>query len=105
MVSIEQGHARKGAIAVLALVLFDEAVRLHVSAQIGAIGKGAHANVALERLLARVRAIVALEEPRSRERLAAHLALARQRVRANVHLERARRHVRLLAALAAIGAR
>ena len=99
-VLVEQRHAREGLEALGALVLLDVAVRLHVSAQVGAVGKGARANLAPKRLLARVRAHVALEQPRSTEALAAYLALARQRVRANVHLERTERCVHLVAVLA-----
>lgn len=84
----------------MALVFLDIAVSLHVSSQVRAVGKGARANVALERLLARVGSNVTLQEPRSAETFAANFALARQRVSANVHLERSKRRVRLFAVFA-----
>ncbi len=83
-----------------ALVLLDIAVRLHVGAQVGAIGERPRAHITLERLLARVRSHMALQQPRPAEALATDFALAGQGVRANVHLERAQRRVRLLAVLA-----
>ena len=72
-------------------------MRLHVSAKVRAVGERPTADLALERLLARVRAHVTLQEPRTRECLAAYVTFARQRVRAYVHFERAQRIVGFLA--------
>ena len=72
-------------------------MRLHVSAKVRAVGERPAADLALERLLARVRAHVTLQQPRPRECLAANVTLARQRVRADVHFERAERIVGFLA--------
>ena len=77
VVTVQQGHARKCAIAIIAMVLLDETMRLHVSSQIGPIGKSSEAYLAFEWLLARMSSVVALQEPRPRERFAAYLALAR----------------------------
>lgn len=59
----EQRHAREGFRAIAAGVLLDVRVRLQMSAQIRAIGKGAMTMLAAERLLARVCAYVALQQP------------------------------------------
>ena len=99
----QEGHAREGLAARLARVALDVRVGLQVGAQVGAVGEGAGAVRAGERLLARVRPDVALQEPRPGEGLAAQEALAGQRVRADVHLQGAQRDVDLLAVLAAEG--
>ena len=99
-VLIKQGHARKCLGTLDTAVFLDIAVCLHVSAQIGAIGKGARTHLTLERLLARVRPNVTLQQPRPAKALAAYFALTGQRVRAYVHLECTQRRVRLLAVLA-----
>lgn len=52
LVLVEQGHAREGAGARLALVLLHVRVRLQVSTQVGAVGEGAAAVGAGEGLLA-----------------------------------------------------
>ena len=98
--SIEQRHPRKSSVAVFALILFYEAMGLHVSPQVGSIRKCSIANLTFEGLLAGVRPVVALQQPRPRKRLAADLAFTRQRVRSYVHFQSTRRHIRFVTTFA-----
>lgn len=75
-------------------------MRLLVGPQVRAISERTLAQLAYERLLARVRPNVTLEQPGARERLITEIALARQRVRPDVHLESTERLVRFVTFLA-----
>lgn len=97
----QQGHPAEGLGARRARVLLHVRMRLQMGAQVRAVGESTLAVLAVEGLLAGVRADVALQQPGAGEGLAADVALAGQRVRANVHLEGAQRHVHLVAVLAA----
>lgn len=99
----EERHAREGLAARLARIALHVRMGLEMSAQVGAVGKGARAVLAREGFLARVCPDVTLEEPWSGEGLTAQKALAGQRVRPDVHLEGAQRNVDLFAVLAAKG--
>lgn len=70
-------HPRKGFEATLAGVLLDLGVRLEVGPQVGSVGEGSMALVALKGLLAGVGPDVALEEPGAAEGFSANFALAR----------------------------
>lgn len=94
---------REGLVAALALVVLEGRVRLHVSAQIGAVCKGLPAVRAPERLLARVRAHVALQQPGAAERLAAYVAFVLEVVREQVHGHGRHGHVHLAARRALLG--
>lgn len=96
-----EGHSREGFEATFAGVFLDLRVGLQMGPQVGPVGEGSMALVALEGLLARVRPDVALKQPRSAEGLAADFALARQCVRSDVHLEGSHGGVLLAAVLAA----
>lgn len=97
----QQRHPAEGFTASCARVLLYVRVRLQMSPQIGTVGKGALAVLAVEGLLSGVRANVSLQQPGARKGLSADVALAGQRVRPDVHLEGAQGHVHFVAVLAA----
>lgn len=101
VVLLQQRRPREGLAARRARVFFGVGMRLEMRPEVRLVGERAVAALALERLLAGVRAEVALQQPRPGEGLAAQVALARLGVRADVHLQRPHRVVRLGAELAA----
>ena len=84
---VEQAHAGEGPRTKATLVTLVHLMGLVVGPEVGAVGEGPAADLAVIRSLASVRPLVALEEPLPREGLATELALARQSVRAYVHLQ------------------
>lgn len=94
---------RKRLVAPFTLVVFEGRVRLHVSAQVGAVGERFATVRAAERLLPRVRAHVALEQPRPAERFAAHVALVLEVMGQQVHGHGRHGHVDLAAGGALLG--
>lgn len=83
--------------AAFAGVVLEGRVRLHVGAQVGAVGEGLAAVGAGERFLPRVGPHVALQEPGPTEGLAAHSALVLQVVGHHVHGQGRHGHVHLVA--------
>lgn len=83
--------------AARALKVFEGRMRLHVRAQVGAVGKRLPAVRATERLLSRVRTHVALQQPRTAERFAANIALVPKVVREDVHGHGRHGHIHLAA--------
>lgn len=83
--------------AAFAGVVLEGGVRLHVGAQVGAVGEGFATVGAGERFLSGVRPHVALQEPGPTEGFAAHRAFMLQVVGQHVHGQCRHGHVHFVA--------
>lgn len=90
VVFVEVGLEGEGLVALLATVVLERRVGLHVGTQVGAVSKGLPAVGTPKGLLPGVRAHVSLQQPRPAEGLAAHGTLVFEVVGQQVH--RQRRH-------------
>lgn len=94
---VQVGLERKAFVAALAGVVLEGRVRLHVGAQVGAVGEGLSTVGAGKGFLPGVGPHVALQEPGSAEGFATHCALVLQVMGQHVHGQRRHRHVHLVA--------
>lgn len=94
---VQVGLECKAFVAAFAGVVLEGRVRLHVGAQVGAVGEGFTTVGAGERFLPGVGPHVALQEPGSTEGFAAHRALVFQVMGQHVHGQRWHGHVHLVA--------
>lgn len=90
-------------VATLAVEVFESRVCLHVSPQVGPVGKGLATVSASVWFVSCVTSHVALQEPRSRKRLATHVALVVEVVCEHVHREGGHADVHLVTDVALFG--
>ena len=100
---VQVGLEGERLVAAVAAEVLEGGVRLHVRAEVGAVGEGFPAVGAAVGLLARVRPHVALEQPGPAEILAAHVAGVAEVVRQDVHGEGGHADVDLVAVRALLG--
>lgn len=91
---VEVGFESESLVALLATVVLERRVGLHVRPQVGAVSKGLPAVRTAKGLLPGMRAHVSLQQPRPAEGLAAHGALVFEVVRQQVHGQRRHGDVR-----------
>ena len=94
---VQVGLECKAFVTALAGVVLEGRVRLHVGAQVGAVGEGFATVGTGERFLSCVGPHVALEQPGPTEGFVAHSALVLQVVGQHVHGQRRHGHVHLVA--------
>ncbi len=83
----EERHSRESFAACVARIFLNIGVCLEVSSKIRTISERTMAEVALERLLARVCSNVSLKEPRSRKGFSTQVTFAGKGVCANMHFK------------------